>query len=80
MSIMSDLQAIADAIRCKTGKTDSMTLSEMAGEIAQISGGGGSEMTLYEGVQAVLRFETTKEQITINEDGLYIGTAVTEVE
>lgn len=39
MSIMSDLQAIADAIRCKTGKTDSMTLSEMAGEIAQISGG-----------------------------------------
>lgn len=79
MSIMSDLQAIADAIRCKTGKTDSMTLSEMAGEIAQISG-GGSEMTLYEGVQAVLRFETTKEQITINEDGLYIGTAVTEVE
>lgn len=78
MSIMSDLQAIADAIRCKTGKTDSMTLSEMAGEIAQIS--GGSEMTLYEGVQAVLRFETTKEQIIINEDGLYIGTAVTEVE
>lgn len=40
MSIMSDLQAIADAIRNKTGKTDSMTLSEMAGEIAQISGGG----------------------------------------
>lgn len=79
MSIMSDLQAIADAIRCKTGKTDSMTLSEMSGEIAQISG-GGSEMALYEGIQAVLRFETTKEQITINEDGLYIGTAVTEVE
>lgn len=37
-------------------------------------------MAPYEGVQAVLRFETTKEQIAINEDGLYIGTAVTEVE
>lgn len=78
MSILDDLRSVADAIRCKTGKTDSMTLSEMAGEIAQIS--GGSKMAPYEGVQAVLRFETTKEQITINEDGLYIGTAVTEVE
>ena len=78
MSILDDLRSVADAIRSKTGKTDSMTLSEMAGEIAQIS--GGSEMAPYEGVQAVLRFETTQEQITINEDGLYIGTAVTEVE
>ena len=40
MSIMSDLQAIADAIRCKTGKTDQMMLSDMLEEIENISGSG----------------------------------------
>lgn len=40
MSIMSDLQAIADAIRCKTGKTDQMMLSDMPEEIENISGSG----------------------------------------
>ena len=40
MSIMSDLQAIADAMRCKTGKTDQMMLSDMPEEIENISGSG----------------------------------------
>lgn len=32
---------IADAIRAKTGKSDTMTPAEMPTEIANISGGGG---------------------------------------
>ena len=41
MSIMNDLQAVADAIRNKTGKTDQMMLSDMPEEIENISGSGG---------------------------------------
>ena len=33
MSILDDLQSVADAIRSKTGKTDKMMLAEMPGEI-----------------------------------------------
>lgn len=78
MSILDDLQSVADAIRSKTGKTDKMMLAEMPGEIEGITGGG--EITIYEGKQKVLDFEDAKETITINENSLYIGTAVTEVE
>ena len=41
MSILDDLQSVADAIRSKTGKTDKMMLAEMPGEIENISGSGG---------------------------------------
>lgn len=40
MSILDDLQSVADAIRSKTGKTDKMMLAEMPGEIENISGSG----------------------------------------
>lgn len=40
MSLSSIFQDIADAIRAKTGKSDTMTPAEMPGEIASISGGG----------------------------------------
>ena len=40
MSIMNDLQAVADAIRNKTGKTDQMMLADMPDEIGNISGSG----------------------------------------
>ncbi len=36
------LTAIADSIRAKTGSTDPIKVSEMAGQIEAISGGGGS--------------------------------------
>ena len=40
MSILDDLQSVADAIRSKTGKTDRMMLAEMPDEIGNISGSG----------------------------------------
>lgn len=47
MALTEKLTAVADAIREKTGKTDAMTLDQMAAEIAGISGmgGGGIEPT-----------------------------------
>ena len=41
MAIIEKLTNIANAIRSKTGKTDSLTLDEMPTEIEAISGGGG---------------------------------------
>ena len=41
MSILDDLQSVADAIRSKTGKTDKMMLAVMPGVIENISGSGG---------------------------------------
>jgi hypothetical protein len=39
--LVTKLTAIADAIRGKTGKTDGLTLDQMAAEIAGIEAGGG---------------------------------------
>lgn len=44
MAITDKLTAIADAIRGKTGKTDALTLDQMATEIAGIQAGGGDEL------------------------------------
>lgn len=41
MALTDKLTAIADAIRGKTGKSDGLTLDQMAVEIAGIQGGGG---------------------------------------
>lgn len=41
MALTNKLTAIADAIRGKTGKTEEMTLDQMATEIAGIVAGGG---------------------------------------
>lgn len=41
MALTDKLTAIADAIRGKTGKTDGLTLDQMATEIAGIEAGGG---------------------------------------
>lgn len=40
LTITSAFSDIADAIRAKTGKVDTMTPAEMPTEIASISGGG----------------------------------------
>ena len=41
MALVEKLSAIADAIRYKTGKTDSLTLDQMVEEIEGIETGGG---------------------------------------
>jgi hypothetical protein len=46
MALTDKLTAIADAIRGKTGKTDGLTLDQMAAEIAGIEAGGGGENLL----------------------------------
>lgn len=42
MALTDKLTAIADAIRAKTGKTESLTLDQMPTEISSITTGGGS--------------------------------------
>ena len=42
MALTEKLTAVADAIREKTGKTDGLTLDQMAAEIASIETGGGA--------------------------------------
>ena len=42
MALTDKLTSIADAIRGKTGKTEEMTLDQMATEIAEIEVGGGN--------------------------------------
>ena len=43
MALTDKLKAIADAIRSKTGSTESMTLDQMATERSNISTGGSIE-------------------------------------
>lgn len=50
MALTDKLTAIADAIRLKTGKTDSLTLDRMPTEIASIE--AGAEDTFWDAVQA----------------------------
>ncbi len=48
MALTDKIKAIADAIRSKTGKTETMTMEQMVTEIEGIeSGGGGGEKILY---------------------------------
>ncbi len=69
MSLTNKLKAIGDAIRSKTGTTDTMTLDEMATAIESISTGGSSEdMTLKEFLE-----EDEKSKGFTNDDATYIG-------
>lgn len=42
MALINKLNAIGDAIRAKTGKSDKLSLDDMVTEISAIEGGGGS--------------------------------------
>lgn len=77
MSILDDLRSVADAIRSKTGKTDKMMLTEMPGEIENISGSGGDSyphppLSIY--VYPVIAFEAPRPARTYPgyETGLYL--------
>lgn len=47
MALIDKLKSVADAIRGKTGKTEKMTLDQMATEIAGIQSGGGENLLQY---------------------------------
>lgn len=50
MALTDKLTNIAEAIRGKTGKTEEMTLDQMASEIAGIETGGGGDTTQEDGL------------------------------
>ena len=66
MSVNEKMKAIADAIRGKTGKTDTLTLDQMATEIAGIETGGGSDDVL---LRVLARTITNLESDKVTELG-----------
>jgi len=60
MSLTSIFQDIANAIRSKTGKADSIYPSDMASEIEGIASGGGTQNT------KVIEGTTNKLKLSIN--------------
>lgn len=65
------LTGIADAIRAKTGKTDTMTAADMAAEIAGIEAGSGSGTAQYETCELKLGnpFDSAVSIYFVNNDG-----------
>ena len=64
MALTNKLTAIADAIRTKTGKTDTMTLEQMVTEISSISVGTGEGGSTGE---TTMSFDSATGVLTINE-------------
>ena len=62
MALTDKLTAIADAIRSKTRKTESLTLDQMATEIANIAGGDGSYRALEHVVNIATAVEVTGKE------------------
>lgn len=60
MALIEKLNAIGDAIRFQTGKTDMLTLDEMATEIKAIQGGTGTEKFFEDQYQYVELPNATK--------------------
>ena len=65
MALTDKLTAIADAIREKTGKTDSMTLEQMPTEIAGIS--VGVDVTLIDNIDIVPNFANGNQVVAAQE-------------
>lgn len=73
MALIDKLTAIADAIRGKTGKTDEMTLDQMATEIAGITGGGGGGAELvFETEFSIAEVPASKTTVATITTGLHI--------
>ena len=79
MALTDKLTAIADAIRGKTGKTDGLTLDQMATEIAGIeAGGGGGGIGAVKFVDEDITIaESTTTAVTYTIDGVAIPTLAT---
>ncbi len=79
MALTEKLIAIANAIRGKTGKTDEMTLDQMAVEIAGIQAGGGQWSTDDIATGAEPTGELTLNQLAIAEYAFYGRSGITKV-
>jgi hypothetical protein len=77
MALTDKLSAIADAIRGKTGKTDTLTLDQMPTEIAGIQAGGGGGIGAVKFVdEDIMVEESTSTAVTYTIDGVQIPTFV----
>ena len=65
----ASIQAIADAIRAKSGKADTMKVSEMAGEIAELGSYTAVDFFDYTKPEGAIVFEQT----TLPADSLYFA-------
>jgi hypothetical protein len=79
MALIDKLTAIADAIRGKTGKTDEMTLDQMVTEIASISGGGGGDTTIEDGLIEDILTAYENNRVGKISDCVFYGSAITKV-
>lgn len=66
MSVNEKMTAIADAIRGKTGKTEELTLDQMATEIAGITSGGGGGLSVLVNETLVLATDLTTTNASAN--------------
>lgn len=64
MALTDKLSNIADAIRGKTGKTEEMTLDQMATEINGIETGGGGDHTVEDGLVTRRLTEYSNDRVT----------------
>jgi len=66
MALTEKLRAIADAIRGKTGKTDSLTLEQMPEEISAIQSGDEKrfDVAVHEGVDLVAEIHINAPMLT----------------
>lgn len=69
------LSGIADAIRSKTGSSAPVAVSSMASQIAGITGGGGSDVTLLENLPFELDFASGDMSFTAP-DGYAVKSAI----
>ena len=75
----SDLDAIADAIRGKTGGTEEMTLDQMAAEIEGIEVGGGGGDDFLQNLISGTPFSAEIDSKTIASYAFYYNQYITSV-
>ena len=69
MSVLSKMTAIADAIRAKTGGTDTLTLDEMAAAIASLQAGEGGALLpdwMTEMTSGTVTFAANTDSVSID--------------
>lgn len=80
MALINKLTAIADAIRGKTGKTEEMTLDQMATEIAGIEVGGGGDDSFWLGLISGDVTDLTTDKIVSTREYAFSNSRLVNVE